>query len=699
MIKNNQNKWTKEQLLDLYRFKHKENKTLKEMAVLLGKSEKSIDLKYKRVDWESFTEDPDGYLSGGNSARKWTQIEMAQLYAFMESQKSYAFIAEQLNRSYISVERKAQDTNWQAWKAAVGDPDSIKDKTKDQENNEKNKEVMCEQLASSLVILARHDKSRIKDITEEEFLRKINFDDSTLPVYFKDIKQAASDQLDALGFGNPDQLELKQGTYVIVGDSHGKFTKTEMFNLLKEVNNYLKPTNIIHVGHLLDDDNDISYHWGLFKNLIVVAKIEELKLVQEQRNKFDFKYDVVRGGIMLGDELLVMNQDFISDYVKTSISSLDSQIFDERIIVNNHRLELIPKCSSGEYPEYFASPGCLCEPHIVSTIKQIDFEDNKTIKQAFSGSFVKYRRMHSMKKYWTQGILVVHVDESGAHTIVPCVIKKVGNLFATSYFDKIITSSGIKEPSKKIFVVADTHAPNQDNGVLDIHEQIAKDYKPDVLVNVGDANDYRTLNHHEMEKGIKIRDDFLDESAQVYSVLRRMSTWAKEKHIIFGNHERFAKDFVAKFPQFEKYLDFNFVCGIDELGYKLTSLKEILRIGDAKFIHGDLTFFGQQGDKLEKSSRTYGDSVFVGHVHYQAIRFGAFGVGLGGKLDQGYNEPTASRWIHGFGLCNQYMGKSFPTTLAIVKDKCIINNKQYIPLDKKSWNVKSYTARIVYDIK
>lgn len=693
MIKGNQGKWSKEQLLDLYKYKHDENKTLKEISALINKSEKSIDLKYKRVDWEAFLKDPEGYLTGGTSARRWTQIEMGLLYAFMQSQKSYAYIAEELDRSYIAVERKAQDTNWQAWKAAVGNPTEpdLIEKTDD-------KERVREQLATSLVIIARHDKDRIKDITEDEFLRKINFDDGALPVPYKDVKQEACNQLDELGFGNPELVELKKGTYVIVGDSHGKHTKTEMFNLLKEINTFIKPTNIIHVGHILDDDNDISYHWGLFKNLMVLAKLEELKMVQDQRNKFDFKYEVVRGGIQLGDSLLVMNQDIISDYVKTPISTLDSQIFDDRVIVNNHRLELLPKCSDGEFQEYIASPGCLCERHVVSTIKQIDFEDNKSIKQAFTGGFIKYRKMQLLNKYWTQGVLIVHVDESGAHTVVPCLIQQIGNLFATSYFDKIITSSGVKEPSKKIFVVADCHAPNQDNKVLDILEQVCKDYKADVLVNVGDVDDYRALNHHEMKKGIKITQDFLDEAAQVYYVLKKMATWAKEKHLIFGNHERFSKDFVAQFPQFEKYLDFNFICNTENLGYKMTSLKDILKIGDANFIHGDTVFFGQPGSKLEKASRTYGEVTFVGHIHYQAIRFGGYGVGLCGKLDQGYNEPTASNWVHGFGLCNQYMGKSWPTTLAIVKEKVIINGKKYIPATKNSWNLKSYTAKIVYDV-
>lgn len=692
ILKHNKNKWTKEELLALYKYKFEENKNPKEIAELMGKSENCVAAKARRVDWDLFTTDPDNYLSGKDCSRKWTQIEMAQLYAFLQSGKSYSDIAEELKRSYISVERKAQTTNWKAWKAAVGDPESP-------QNEISNNETAIAQLAEALISLSRHDKQRLFTIEEKEFKRKINLDDH-LPVPFSEIKKEACKRLDSLGFGNPEVVMLGEGTYLIVGDSHGKHTETNMFRLIKEVEKVVKPTKIIHIGHLLDDDNDISYHWGKFKNLVVVAKIEELKFIQDQRNKYDFKYDVVRGGIQLGEELLVMNQDMISDYVKNPLSSLDSHIFDDRVIVNCHRLEMMPKCTEGAR-SYIASPGAICKRHINNTIRQIDYIDGKTVKQAFYGGFSKYRRMKHMFGYWDQGFIVVHVDKNGEHTIVPCLIRKKGDSFIASYFDKIITDDGVRVPDKKIFITADMHSPNQDNSVLDIQEQICKDYSPNAIVNVGDSHDYRSLNHHEMDRGIAINQNILDESAQVHSALKRMAGWAKEKYIIYGNHERFAMDFVAKFPQFGNYLDFRFLCSLDDLGYSYTDLKNVLKLGPTKFIHGDLTMYGQTGNKLEKSSRTFcgeGENIFVGHIHYPAIRFGSYSIGLCGKLDQTYNEPAASAWIHGFGLCNQYKGLSFPTTIAIISNKCIINDKKYVPKNPDSWKVKKYSAKLVYDI-
>ena len=686
----NRNKWSKEQLVDLYKMKHDERLSRKEIAKKLNKSESSIDMKYNRVDWDAFSEDPDGYLGGKGSSRKWQQVEMAQLYAFIQSGKSYAYIADQLNRTYISVERKSQTTNWEAWKAAVGNPEAPIEEASEDKN------ALKQQLAEALVVLCRQEKERLDSTTEEEFKRKTNFEQA-LPVPFPEIKLAAIERLASLGLENPASIKFGEGTYIIVGDSHGKFTTTKTFDFLKEVVSQIKPKKIIHIGHILDDDNDISYHWGSFKNLVVMAKVEELKIVQEQRNKFNFTYEIVREEAELGESLLVTNQDLISDYVKTSLSSLDSEIFYSRMIVNGHRLEWIPKCSDEEEAQsYVVSPGSLCEKHVVKTIKQIDFDDGKTVKQSFYSGFHKYRKMEQMFKYWTQGMLVVHVDKKGKHTIVPCLIRNINGEYVTSYFDKIITTDGIVEPDKKIFITGDAHAPNHDCEVLDIQEQICKDYKPDVFVNLGDIHDYRCLNHHELDRGRPAKGNIIEESAQTHFVMKRQSTWAPECHVIDGNHERFAMDFVAKNPQLEGYLELGFICDLEGLGYKMTPLKEVLRIGSAKFIHGDLTMYGQAGNKIEKASRTFGDCVFLGHVHYPSIRFGSYSVGLSGKLDQEYNEPTASTWIHGFGLCNQYKGFSWPTTIAISNACCIINRKRYTPKNPASWVAPKFKARMTY---
>jgi len=688
--------WTVDELKELYRLK-KEGHSFCDIAAMLkdrGRGHGAYSRKYKRVNWDLFFKNPEDFINNDCIMKKWTDEEMIQLDAFLQTGSSYNFMAEKMNRTVASVEHQAKNTDWKAWRE-LRKVNLLLDDTDDQVENKKKE--LTEQLVNHILSICRFDFKRIETLAENDFLTRINLDKSKLFISFSDLRTLARNKLVEMGFGNPETIELKAGRYIVVGDSHGKYTKKDMFAMLRQVNETLKPDKIIHVGHILDDDNDISYDWGEFSNLIVLAKVEELKTIQEQRNKYNFSYDIVRENIMIGD-MVITNQDIIGDYVRTAISNLDSEILYKRTIVNCHRLEFTTRCCN-EGPSFFASPGCLCENHIVRTIKQIDFQDGRVIKQAFHEGFIKYRRMGQLNKYWERGMLVVNVGSNGNFTVVPCSIKKSPKGFATSYFDKIITSKGVFNPDKKIFVTGDLHCDLHDVNVLDIQEQICKDYKPHIHVNVGDTMNYSSLNHHVMDRGgVILEKTILDEAAQTYFVLAKIKKWAPESYLIYGNHERFAKDFVEKFPQFRGYLDFKFVCNLEDIGYRLIPFKSVLKIGTAKFIHGEIRMFGQTGSKLEKASRTFdsGGGIFIGHIHRPEIRFGCYSVGLSGILDHEYNEPESSNWMQGFGLCNQWGKINFMTTIGIINNSCIINKKSYNPVDIQSWNYGNYRANIVY---
>ena len=685
--------WTATKLLKLYKIR-KAGTKWSEIGRKFKKSARACRMAYERINWDNFLKDPEGYFQS-NPSKKWTDDEMVRLDAYLQSDKSYRFIADRLGRTITSVERQSQETDWGSWRA-------IKESNaKDQEclGEESKKETFLEDLIEAMIRNCRYSFERLKVMKEKDFLRRTSLEKDRLFLTFDELKKKTVERLEKLGFGNPESVDMEEGTYVIVGDSHGKHTKKNVFALLRQVNKHLKPKKIIHIGHILDDDNDISYEWGGFDNLMVLSKIEELQVVQDQRRKFNFNYEIVRDTINVGG-LAIASQDIIADYVKTPIKTLQAEMFeeDEMIVVNCHRLEFFSRTFNNA-PSYIASPGSLCERHIIKTIKQIDFTDGRIVKQAFWDGFSKYRRMRHMNKYWEQGLLIIQVNKEGHHTVVPCPIKKCNNGMAISYFDKMITSKGVFAPDKKIFINGDMHCDEHDVNILSIQEEVCKDYKPDVCVNVGDTMNYSSLNHHIMDRGgVIINKKILDEAAETHSILKRVAKWAKKNHLIYGNHERFATDFLEKYPQFENYLDFKFLCDVEDIGYILTELKDVLKIGTAKFVHGEVRMYGQTGSKMEKAARTFGRDVFIGHIHCPAIRFGCYSIGLTGKLDQGYNEPSASQWIHGFGLCNQYKGKSWATTIAIIDNKCVLNKKTYSPKNVDSWKLKGYSAKLVYDI-
>ncbi|MFA5312961.1 MAG: metallophosphoesterase [Methanomassiliicoccales archaeon] len=690
------NAWKDNELLTFLKMR-REGKSDGEVAGYLKKSAASVAAKSRRIDWDDFKTDPAKYLQEDTGFKRWGHDEMIRMDAYLQAQKSYSFIAEQLGRSFISVERKAQTTDWQAWRAMIGKSQLVNEKS--QIINGKplieNKGIDTERLVDGLLELSRNDFRRLREITKEKFCDKTNCDDESMTVTFPELQKLAKDRLNTMGYGNPEDMECGQGTYIIVGDSHGKHTKSEMFDLMEQIQKYFTPKKIIHVGHILDDDNDISYNWGKLDNVVIVAKEEELRIIQEQRKKFDFHYEVVRGTIALG-KIDVRNQELIADYVAKSIGGLDPSLFPNRVIVNCHRHEFHTRCSNGD-KAFVASPGCICEPHIIRTIKQINVKD-KVIKQANYEGYKTYRRNKTLNEYWNQGLLVVHVAKDGFATVVPCVICKTSKGYTTSYGDKIISAKGIFKPTAKIFVNADIHSTKHDTKVLDIQDQIVGDYRPDYFVNVGDSHSFDALNHHMIDRGIPINRNLLADAAQTHHILRNMSKWAPKRYTIFGNHERFASDFAQKFPQLGEVIAFPFLCNITDLGYNLTPLKDVLEIGPTKFIHGDVKMYGQAGTKMEKVSRTYGRNVFIGHMHSPAIRHGCYSVGLAGQMDQEYNEPHASNWLHGFGMCNQFDGVDFPTTIVIEDYRCLINGKTYTPKHPKLWDMTSYKAKLVYEV-
>jgi hypothetical protein len=694
--------WTQEKLSELYELKVVKEKNYSQIAKKIGNSADACRRKFNRVDWDLFISSPQEYMAMLYCPQKWSRDEMLQLHAFVQSERSPDFISKKMKRSVNSVESKIRDTDWESWVKAMSEvaPSVSVD-------SEENKD----RLVQALLLISRHDAKRLGELSESDFLRKINLEPKDLTVPYEDIKKEVLSELRGMGLTNPSNIELKEGKYIIVGDSHGKKTKQKMFDLLKIASDTIGVSNVIHIGHILDDDNDMNYNWGAFDNLIILSKKEELRII-ESKKKSNWGYSnsrvsqskvdttiVVRDYISLGNGIVIMNQDFISDYVKTPIRSLEQELLDESAIVSCHRQEFFTKCSDEMSHIYYASPGCICEPHVIKTIRQIDFTEGKEIKVAYHDGFQKYRKMEQLMKLWNQGFLVANVDAFGNVTIIPCAIETImgGKTYATSYFDKIITNNGVENPDKKIFITGDAHCPLHDINILDIQEQICKDYGADILVNLGDTHNFGSLNHHEMERGKKITDDILKESAYGYHVLKLMREWAKECHILYGNHERFAKDFTDKFPQLSSLLDFQFLCGVEGLGYKVTDLKEVLRIGPCKFIHGDMKMYNQGGSMLEKASRTFGKYTFVGHIHRPEKRFNAISVGFSGKLDQGYNEPSASSWMHGFGMCNIYKGVQFPTVIAIGDNSCSVGGKKYSPQNPKKWVMNSYKTTLSYE--
>ena len=648
----------------------------------------------------------------------WTETDTIKLYDMKVRLKmTYAQIASSLNRTPIACERQFQRADWDSLIGNSKSIDAAMSKAEEvdlataesirEEASEKHAKFVVNWLVNSV----KFDHDKLLEMDKDTFELKLdgvfNFPDAKLKredvtMSFEEIKRMALNEIDRMGGAYQKYAEFGEGTYVIVGDSHGKHTRSEMFDMLKTLDKTLGVDKIIHVGHIFDDEDEISFLWKnrFADKLVVIGVQSELSLLKSQKHQ----YEVVRKAVKLGNKVVVTNQYDVGDFVKKSIGRIDTRTLPTVSIVNAHRHELHTHCAYGDR-RIVASPGCVCEKHVIRTDKILMFKDGyPTVRKTYPFGFKKYNKQEQDYERWEQGVIVVEVDKNGFASFSHCRVRKTSLGYTTSFFNVIIGSEGISIPEKKIFFNGDMHSIMHDPQTLDIQEQFCDQYKPDTHVNVGDLVDNRSVNHHMggtsgpaffMKKDEVVYRNLLPEIAVSRYIVQRMRRWAKESHLIIGNHERFAADFVLKHPQFKEMLSTEFILGTSEMDIKTTPLKKTLDFGTVRFIHGDIKIWGGFGSsKVDKVANNYDDNIVMGNIHYPCIRAGCYSVGMSGLLDQDYNETDASQWLQGFGYANMFEDQCFVSLVNIIDHKCRIAGRTYVPRDCSSWEMPQFEASL-----
>ena len=555
-------------------------------------------------------------------------------------------------------------------------------------------------MAFDLVDMSRGEVQRLLDRTEDDFLSKSQRDRDELDsdFDFEEIRNLALDIMKKQGYFYPEEKSFKKGRFLVLGDSHGKETKRAVFSLIKQLDNNLDFDAIIHIGHFLDDEWDVSECWEDFsKKLVILAKSEELEILAGG----NLGYEIIRKCIRLGG-LSVKNQDIVTNEYSVGLSgnaTNKDQYFDGTTIINLHKIELDTRTTEDRNTIQIYTPGCICRRH-VSRYMDMSASFNKRKKMSRRNSATT-RRKNIQTNFWEQGLAIVDLDKSGEYSVTLCPIHEIdGYGFVSSYGDKIYTEKGIEKPETKVFANADPHSDMHDPVCLDLQEQVCKIYKPDVLVNLGDAHNNLAFNHHKMSRGEVIDKDALAELASTNYILTRMRKWAPKFYLMYGNHERFLMDYCAQNPQFSNLLDFGFLVNLEDLGIELVGHKVPLHIGPLVVIHGEMVMYGARGgNKLDKVRQTFGTNVIFGHAHYPATRQSCHIVGHCGQLDQGYNEPYASKWTQGYAYCNIFKGKAFIHNITMREGICFFAGKPLYEKNPEEWKMKSFKAKIKYDFK
>lgn len=212
--------------------------------------------------------------------------------------------------------------------------------------------------------------------------------------------------------------------------------------------------------------------------------------------------------------------------------------------------------------------------------------------------------------------------------------------------------------SKTILVLGDTHHPFSNTSSLRRVEALAKQIKPDVIVQIGDLLDMyswskypRTLNlmtpKKELELGMKM-------AYQMWENLRKASPKSKCFQI-FGNHdERPMLRLMEKAPELESLIDFKSIFTFPGVETSNSQRDELI-IGKIILQHG---FRSKLGDH----ARHNGMNTVTGHSHRGGTIFLRLGWGTIWELNAGFlgdegstplsysKQRRVSTWTQGAGL-------------------------------------------------
>jgi len=226
-----------------------------------------------------------------------------------------------------------------------------------------------------LIKRVRNDTQRLDTITKSEFAKHLESKHRELmtAIPMEKIRQNAKKLLDMMGLMRPTDVQYGKGRYLVVSDSHGKHTPSEMFQLLRVMDADLRFEKIFHIGHILDDDGLVSFRWNTFRKLVIVSRPEEASEIEEYIRGSDGNalFNVVQDEVMLGN-LEVSNQDLVQDYSKTMFggAAIEPQMFPNTVLLSGHRQEMDTRVTH-EGVSIVACPGCICTPHIQKAVRKI----------------------------------------------------------------------------------------------------------------------------------------------------------------------------------------------------------------------------------------------------------------------------------------------------------------------------------------
>ena len=241
----------------------------------------------------------------------------------------------------------------------------------------------------------------------------------------------------------------------------------------------------------------------------------------------------------------------------------------------------------------------------------------------------------------------------------------------------------------KVLILSDIHYPHHDKPSMRAIEKFMPDFKPDILIYLGDQLDLGMIMDY--WKGhigdIKEQSIISDYEGFDEMMRRHIKLCGKPKVVFFeGNHEERIPRLIQQQPLhrksdiiLEKFFKFK------ERGIEFIPFNKIYKVGKLYFLHG--VYYNQYHAK--KTVDAYKRSVIYGHAHdtqsYSDVSpfdvndvHIAKSIGCLANCNPTYKKNAPNRWVHGFAVAYVMDNGNFNDYFVkITRGKFIYGGKQY----------------------
>jgi hypothetical protein len=240
---------------------------------------------------------------------------------------------------------------------------------------------------------------------------------------------------------------------------------------------------------------------------------------------------------------------------------------------------------------------------------------------------------------------------------------------------------------KRLFLIPDAHHPFVKRSSWKLVLKVAKDFRPDILVTLGDFIDCWSVSNYDKSpaRSSQLQTE-IDAANLALDELDNLKVPRKE--YLFGNHEaRLEKYLSTRAPELFSMMKIEQLLKLEKRGWGFTKYKDYLKIGKLFLVHDT----GSAGMYAHiRSMAAFEGSVVQGHTHrlgshYIGSARGNSHVGISSgwigdpdQVDYAFRIQSARDWHQGFTVGYMEPGGNVHLQLVpIVDNACVVSGKRY----------------------